>query len=64
MKENELEPVCTTAEHGLSGLFPAILRRFPLQSVRIAGEIFLSVGKIPAHPAFPGYEYRRFKELL
>ena len=37
----DLEPVFTTVERRLAGLFPAILRRFPLQSVRIAAENLL-----------------------
>ena len=35
------EPVFTTVERRLAGLFPAILHRFPLQSVRIAAENLL-----------------------
>ncbi|MDE6934397.1 MAG: hypothetical protein K2P26_02185, partial [Oscillospiraceae bacterium] len=33
--KKKLEPVFTTVERCLASLFPAILRRFPLQSVRI-----------------------------
>ena len=36
-----LEPVFTTDERRLGGLFPAILRRCSLQSVRIAAENLL-----------------------
>nr|WP_325223789.1 hypothetical protein [uncultured Oscillibacter sp.] len=35
-RKRNSEPVFTTVERRLAGLFPAILRRFPLQSVRIA----------------------------
>ena len=37
-----LEPVFTTAERRLAGLFPVRPRRFPLQSVRIAAENLLA----------------------
>ena len=39
--EQVLEPVFTTVERCLASLFPAILRRFSLQSVRIAAENLL-----------------------
>ena len=42
-----LEPVFTTALRCLNGLFPAILRRFPLQSVRIARESSPSIQHPP-----------------
>ena len=35
------EPVFTTAAHRLAGLFPAILRRFPLPYVSMAAENLL-----------------------
>ena len=48
-----LEPVFTTAAQRLAGLYPAILRRFPLPYVSMAAEISLSDGKKPCPSGIP-----------
>ena len=54
-----LEPVFTTVERHLSGLFSAILRRFSLLIRQYCcGKSSCLAGEILAHPAFPDYEYR------